>query len=208
MQSDPFDKTGRSNTRWQQSLLSREVRESRNRHRAAVLWFTGLSGAGKSTLAHATEKRLFELSCQTYVLDGDNVRHGLCGDLGFSVEDRSENLRRIGHVAKLFFDTGVIILSAFISPFSQDRAFVRRMIPAGRFIEIYCSTPLEVCESRDTKGLYLKARAGLIKDFTGVSAAYEPPTDPELIIDTQQQTIAASVEEIVVLLVKRNILQL
>ena len=151
------------NIRWHHAIIQREDRQKQNGHRSAVLWFTGLSSAGKSTLAHAVEERLHQLGCRTYVLDGDNVRHGLCGDLGFSAADRSENIRRIGEVTKLMIDAGVITLTAFISPFRVDRERVRGTVMHGEFIEIYCHCPVEVCETRDVKGLYHRARAGEVE---------------------------------------------
>jgi len=178
---------------WHQSLVTRADREKMNGHKSVILWFTGLSGAGKSTLAHATEQALHAWSCRTFVFDGDNVRHGLCADLGFSAEDRVENIRRVGEMAKLFVEAGVIALTAFISPYREDRDRVRSLVPEGDFIEIYCSCPLEVCEQRDVKGLYQKARLGLIKDFTGVSAPYESPQAAELVVDTGVLTLEESV---------------
>ena len=169
------------NIRWHDALISRRDRELKSGHGSVILWFTGLSGAGKSTLAHAVEQALYAQGCHTFVFDGDNARHGLCADLGFSAEDRVENIRRIGEVAKLFVEAGVI---AFISPYRADRERVRKLMPDGDFIEIYCHCPLEVCEQRDVKGLYQKARQGLIKDFTGVSAPYEAPEAAELVVDT------------------------
>lgn len=165
---------------WHQSAVVRRQRERQNGHRSFILWFTGLSGAGKSTLANRVEELLFQRGCRTYVLDGDNVRHGLCGDLGFSMEDRRENIRRIGETAKLFMDAGVIVLTAFISPFREDRETVRALAETGDFIEVYCNTPLHVCEQRDTKGLYGKARRGEIADFTGISSPYEVPQNPDI----------------------------
>lgn len=162
----------------------RRRREKLNGHRGAVVWFTGLSGSGKPTLAHTVEERLHQAGCRTYVFDGDNVRHGLCSDLGFSVPDRSENIRRIGEMAKLFVDAGVIALTAFISPLARDRARVRQLIGSEDLIEIYCRCPLEVCERRDTKGMYARARKGEIPKFTGISAPYEPPVNPDLVLDT------------------------
>jgi adenylylsulfate kinase len=156
-----------SNTVWHHATVTRERREKRYGHRATVLWFTGLSGAGKSTLAHAVEEELFARGCHTMVLDGDNVRHGLCGDLGFNDTDRRENLRRIGEVSKLYVEAGVLTLTAFISPFRDERRRVRGLMPHGDFLEIYCDSSLEVCEQRDVKGLYKKARAGEIPHFTG-----------------------------------------
>lgn len=195
-----------SNTVWHHATVTRTRRELANGHRSAVLWFTGLSGAGKSTIAHATEESLHQLGCRTYVLDGDNVRHGLCGDLGFSIEDRHENIRRIGEMAKLFADAGIITLTAFISPLRADRDRVRRL--AGNdFIEIYCRCPIEVCEERDVKGLYKKARAGEIRDFTGVSSPYEEPESPELVIDSSRLTIEESVRQVLALLDARGVVR-
>lgn len=178
------------------ATVTRDRREAMNRHRSAILWFTGLSGAGKSTLAHAVEEQLHRMGCRTFVLDGDNVRHGLCGDLGFSAADRVENIRRIGEVAKLFMEAGVIVLTAFISPFREDRNKVRAMVRPGEFIEIYCQCPLDVCEQRDVKGLYKKARAGEISQFTGVSSAYEPPVAPELTLNTAEMNLHDCVQKV------------
>lgn len=185
-----------SNVVWHHATVQRTHRERQNGHRSAALWFTGLSGAGKSTLAHAVEERLHELGVRTYVLDGDNVRHGLCGDLGFSAHDRSENIRRIGEMAKLFVDAGVVVLTAFISPFHADRGRVRELMKPGDFVEIYCRCPVEVCETRDVKGLYKLAREGKVKEFTGVSSPYEEPTAPELIVDTGAAALEQCVEQV------------
>ena len=155
-----------SNTVWHNASVTRQRREAQNNHRGAIIWFTGLSGAGKSTLAHAVEEKLHQLGCRTFVLDGDNVRHGLCRDLGFSDQDRVENIRRVGEMAKLFMEAGMIVLTAFISPFRDDRERVRGMVAHNDFIEIYCDSPIEICENRDVKGLYKKARAGEILEFT------------------------------------------
>ncbi|MBI4807434.1 MAG: adenylyl-sulfate kinase [Nitrosomonadales bacterium] len=174
------------NVVWHHATVTRARREEQNGHRGAILWFTGLSGAGKSTLAHEVEEQLHRMGCHTFVLDGDNVRHGLCGDLGFSSEDRVENIRRIGEVAKLFMEAGVIVLTAFISPFRADRDKVRAMVQPGEFVEIYCECSIELCEQRDVKGLYKKARAGEIKHFTGISSPYEAPDKPELAVDTSK----------------------
>lgn len=184
------------NVVWHDAHVTRPDREKANGHRSAVLWFTGLSGSGKSTLAHAVEEYLFENGVKTYVLDGDNVRHGLCGDLGFSDVARRENIRRIGEAAKLFVDAGVVVLTAFISPFREDRKQARSLMPDD-FIEIYCNSSVEVCESRDVKGLYARARAGEIKDFTGVSSPYEIPESPELIVDTTELSLDDSVQRVV-----------
>lgn len=186
---------------WHQATVTRRRRESQNGHASCVLWFTGLSGSGKSTLAHAVEEELHLRGCRTFVLDGDNVRHGLCGDLAFSEADRSENIRRVGEAARLFVEAGVIVLTAFISPFRDDRERVRRLIGDADFIEIYCHCPLEVCEERDVKGLYRKARQGLIKDFTGISSPYEEPKQLAYSINTAQTTVADSVGQVMDLLV-------
>jgi len=191
---------------WHEATVHRADRERMNGHRSAILWFTGLSGAGKSTLAHAVEQRLHARGVRTYVLDGDNVRHGLCGDLGFSASDRSENIRRVGELAKLFVDAGIIVLAAFISPFRHDRDLVRHSVVAGDFLEIHCRCSLEICESRDVKGLYKKARAGGVKDFTGVSSPYEEPLAAELVVDTGELALDACVEQVLVLLQSQGIL--
>ena len=195
-----------SNTVWHNATVTRERREKLNGHRGAVVWFTGLSGSGKSTLAHTVEERLHQMGCRTFVFDGDNVRHGLCSDLGFSIEDRAENIRRIAEMCRLFLEAGVIALTAFISPFAKDRRLVRKLIGDEDFNEVYCECPLEICESRDVKGLYKKARAGEIKEFTGISSPYEPPEDPELIVQTGSTPLDTSVDQVVELLLKRNIL--
>jgi adenylylsulfate kinase len=179
-----------------QSLVLRADRNLQAGHKSVILWFTGLSGAGKSTLAHAVEKALFDMGCRTYVFDGDNVRHGLCADLGFSVNDRQENIRRIGEMSKLFLDAGVIALTAFISPFQTDRDRVRSLVKNGEFIEIYCKANLSVCEQRDVKGLYAKARSGEIKDFTGISSPYEAPLNSELVLDTGAESLEVCVAKV------------
>jgi adenylylsulfate kinase len=193
------------NIRWHEALVSRADRESQNGHRSVILWFTGLSGAGKSTLAHAVERRLYELGCATFVFDGDNVRHGLCADLGFSPEDRVENIRRVGEMSRLFIEAGVIALTAFISPYIADRERVRALVAPQDFIEIYCHCPLGVCEKRDVKGLYAKARQGLIRDFTGISSPYEAPSRPELLIETGDQPLEACVNKVLDYLKQRGI---
>jgi adenylylsulfate kinase len=167
-----------------------------NGHRSVIIWFTGLSGSGKSTLAHAVEERLHQMGCRTFVCDGDNVRHGLNKNLGFSMEDRKENIRRIGEMSKLFIEAGVMTLTAFFSPYRDDREMVRRLVKEGDFIEVYCDCGLEVCESRDVKGLYAKARKGLIAEFTGISAPYEAPERPELAINTATASVDECVEAI------------
>ena len=186
-----------TNIVWHEASVDRAARADKRGHRSAILWFTGLSGSGKSTLANAVNAALFERGLGTYVLDGDNVRHGLCKDLGFSDADREENIRRIGEVAKLFLDAGVIVLTAFVSPFRADRDKARDLVEAGDFFEIFCAADLDVCESRDPKGLYAKARSGAIKEFTGISSPYEAPDTPELKIDTGAQELAQSVEVVI-----------
>ncbi|MDR8522496.1 adenylyl-sulfate kinase [Shewanella fidelis] len=178
---------------WHQHSIDQQSRAEQKGQNPILLWFTGLSGSGKSTLAGALERALFDAGFHTYLLDGDNVRHGLCKDLGFSSEDRDENLRRVGEVAKLMVDAGLVVLSAFISPTREERERVRALFEAGQFIEVHVSTPIEVCEARDPKGLYSKARAGEIKDFTGISAPYEVPTAAELTIDTSKGDLANQV---------------
>ncbi len=197
-----------SNTFWHQATIDREDREKQNGHSSTILWFTGLSGSGKSTLAHAVEEELHRRGCRTTVLDGDNVRHGLCGDLGFSEADRTENIRRIGQVARLFVDAGIIVLTAFISPFRVDRQRVRRMVEhADDFIEVYCDCPLEICEQRDVKGLYQRARKGEIKDFTGISSPYETPEHADLIVSTGERNVSDCVAEVVAHLEERGLIQ-
>ena len=197
-----------SNTVKHPATVSRTHRELQNGHKAVILWFTGLSGAGKSTLAQAVDERLNMMGYHSFVLDGDNVRHGLCGNLGFSDEDRKENIRRIGEVSKLFLDAGVITLTAFISPFIEDRDKVRALVPKGDFIEIFCEASIEVCESRDVKGLYKKARKGEIKDFTGISSPYEAPQNPELIVETGHQPLHECCDQVIRYLQKNAILPL
>ncbi len=194
------------NIRWHQSTISRTTREAEHGHKSVILWFTGLSGAGKSTLSHAVEDALHQRGCSTFVLDGDNVRHGLCADLGFSPEARVENIRRVGEVAKLFLEAGVITLTAFISPYRADREKVRQLVAEGDFLEIYCHCPIEVCEQRDVKGLYAKARQGLIADFTGISSPYEVPASPELSLDTSQLSLEDCVSQVIELLEQREII--
>lgn len=192
------------NTVWHHATVTRERRERQNGHKSVILWFTGLSGAGKSTLAHAVEERLHQQSCRTFVFDGDNVRHGLCRDLGFSEEDRKENIRRIGEMVKLFLGAGVIALTAFISPFREDRQRVRDLAPEGDFIEIYCKCSLGVCEARDVKGLYKRARAGEIKEFTGISSPYEEPDNAELVVNTGELPLEECVDLVIEFLESRG----
>ncbi|MBC7476084.1 MAG: adenylyl-sulfate kinase [Candidatus Sericytochromatia bacterium] len=176
--------------------LSKLERHNLNNHKSFVLWFTGLSGAGKSTLANSLENKLYDHGIRTYILDGDNIRKGLNKDLGFSDDARVENIRRIGEVSKLFVDAGAVTLVAFISPFIADRKIARELVEKDEFIEIFVDCSLEVCESRDVKGLYKKARSGELKMFTGIDSAYEKPVNPELIIDTANKSIEQCVEQI------------
>jgi adenylylsulfate kinase len=191
---------------WHHATVTRQRREALNGHRGAIIWFTGLSGAGKSTIAHAAEERLHQLGCRTFVFDGDNVRHGLCSDLGFAPADRHENIRRIGEMAKLFVEAGVIALTAFISPFRADRSRVRQLAAPGDFLEVYCRCPIEVCEQRDVKGLYARARRGEIPEFTGVSSPYEEPENPDLVLDTGAQSLEDCVDQVITMLVERGVI--
>lgn len=195
-----------TNIIYHHATVTRERRNQLNNHKSVVLWFTGLSGSGKSTMSHALEERLFNKGCRTFVLDGDNVRHGLNSNLSFSDKDRKENIRRIGEVSKLMMEAGFIIMTAFISPFREDRIAVRNLIPNGDFIEIYCKASLETCEARDVKGLYKLARAGEIKNYTGINSPYEVPENADLIIDTEQETIEDSVSIIISFLKKKTII--
>jgi len=185
-----------SNVIYHQATVTRQRRNKLNGHRSVVLWFTGLSGSGKSTLAHALEEKLFQKGCRTFVLDGDNVRHGLNSNLDFSESDRTENIRRISEVSKLMLESGLIVMTAFISPFNKDRNEAKRLISNDDFIEIYCKASLETCEARDVKGLYKKARAGKIKNYTGIDSPYEVPENPDLIIDTDNETLDNAVFKI------------
>ena len=196
-----------TNTVWHHATITRSDREALHKHKSAILWFTGLSGSGKSTLAHAVEDHLHKTGISTFVLDGDNVRHGLCSDLGFSDHDRVENIRRIGELAKLMTEAGVITLTAFISPFKGDRDAARKLVPHGDFLEIYCQCPIETCEQRDVKGLYKKARAGEIPFFTGIGSPYEAPERPELVVNTHELTLDESVQSVLNLLMQRGIIK-
>ncbi|MES5936218.1 adenylyl-sulfate kinase [Mammaliicoccus lentus] len=186
-----------TNITWHDSEVTKAERQERNGHKSVVIWFTGLSGSGKSTVSVALEKALFEQKITSYRLDGDNIRHGLNKNLGFSPEDRKENIRRIGEVGKLMVDAGVVTMTAFISPYEEDRNIVRDILEDGEFIEVYTKCNLDECEARDPKGLYKKARSGEIKEFTGINAPYEVPSNPEIIIDTEQHSVEEAVEEIV-----------
>jgi len=187
------------------ATVTRARREAQNGHRGAILWFTGLSGSGKSTLAHAVEESLHKGGCRTFVLDGDNVRSGLCGDLGFTAKNRKENIRRIGEIAKLFMEAGVIVLTAFISPYRADRENVRRKVEDRDFIEIYCNAPIEVCKARDIKGLYKKALSGEISEFTGISSPYQAPEKPELTVNTGTVPLDVCVQQVIREITNRGI---
>ena len=194
------------NTIYHNATVTRERRNQLNDHKSVVIWLTGLSGSGKSTLAHSVEEELYNLGCRTYVLDGDNVRHGLSSNLTFSDDDRKENIRRIGEVAKLMMEAGVIAITAFISPFNKDRNLVRQLLPQGDFIEIFCKASLETCELRDVKGLYKRARSGEIKNYTGVDSPYEAPDNPELVIDTESESLEESVAKVIDFLKSKEII--
>ncbi|MCE2570827.1 adenylyl-sulfate kinase [Motilimonas eburnea] len=185
------------NVVWHEHAIDKEARSEQKKQKACVLWFTGLSGAGKSTVAGAVEQRLHQLGVHTYLLDGDNVRHGLCGDLGFSDDDRKENIRRVGEVAKLMVDAGLIVLTAFISPHRAEREMVRQLLPAGEFNEVYVDVPLDICEQRDPKGLYKKARAGEITNFTGIDSVYEAPQNPEIKVENGERPLSEAVDQII-----------
>ena len=195
-----------TNLTWHQAAVSKDDRARQKRQKPCVIWFTGLSGAGKSTLANALERALFERGHHCYLLDGDNVRHGLNRDLGFSDADRVENIRRIAEVAKLLVDAGLIAMTAFISPFRADRQLARDLLPADEFIEVHVATSLAVCEQRDPKGLYRKARAGQIPNFTGIDSAYEAPVNPELVIDTGAEDLDGCAQSLLVFLERRGII--
>ncbi len=196
-----------TNIVYHKATVTRERRNQLNKHKSVVIWFTGLSGSGKSTLAHSVEEELHQLNCRTFVLDGDNVRHGLSSNLGFSNPDRKENIRRIGEVSKLMMDAGLITITAFISPFRDDRNMVREALPHGDFIEIYCQASLETCEVRDIKGLYKLARAGKIKKYTGIDSPYDIPENPELIINTEDNSLEKSVAKVIDFLKTRRIIK-
>ncbi|MGR5214352.1 adenylyl-sulfate kinase [Vibrio harveyi] len=192
---------------WHQHSVDKQFRAGLKKQKPAVLWFTGLSGAGKSTVAGALENRLAELGYHTYLLDGDNVRHGLCSDLGFSEQDRRENIRRIGELAKLMADAGLIVLSAFISPHRAERQLVRDLLPEGEFIEVFVNAPLEVCEGRDPKGLYKKARAGEIPNFTGIDSEYQAPANPEIDLPAGEKSVEELVELCLIDLKQRGVIR-
>jgi len=193
-----------TNITWHQANITREEREQLLGHKGVVVWFTGLSASGKSVIAHEVESILHERGCLTYVLDGDNVRHGLNKNLGFSPEDREENIRRIGEVAKLFADAGILAMTAFISPYRVDRGKARKLLEDGRFIEVFVNCPVDICEERDPKGLYKRAKAGEIREFTGISAPYEAPENPEIVLNTDKLTIEESAQIVVSFLEQRG----
>jgi len=195
-----------TNITWHRPLVTQVDRDQRNGYKGVVVWFTGLPSSGKSTLAHQTERSLFERECNAYVLDGDNIRHRLNKDLSFSAEDRTENIRRIGEVANLFSDAGIIVISAFISPYRKDRAHARALNEPGRFFEVYCKCSLETCEERDPKGLYRRARKGEVKEFTGVTAPYEEPEAPEIVVETDKCSLDDCVSQILSFLEKQGVI--
>jgi adenylylsulfate kinase len=196
----------KNNVIWHDVHVEKADRNRLNNHKSGLIWFTGLSASGKSTIAHYVEKKLFERGIRTYVLDGDNVRHGLNSNLGFSPEDRKENLRRIVELSKLFVDAGILVLAAFISPYKKDREYIRKRFENDNFLEIYVKCSVEECEKRDPKGQYKKAREGIIKNYTGISAPYEEPDNPNLIIETEKIDLASSVKQVLELLDKKNII--
>ena len=200
-------KTNNSNIIWHQPTISKKERAKLFGHSSVALWFTGLSGSGKSTLAHAVENRLYKRSCHSFVLDGDNIRHGLNMDLGFSREDRQENIRRIAELVHIFVDAGLIVLAALISPYRADRQKARGLLESNEFIEIFCRCELNECEKRDPKGLYKKARAGKIPEFTGISSPYEEPDRPEIVVNTDRDTIDVCVDKIISYLERNNYLK-
>jgi adenylylsulfate kinase len=195
-----------NNIVWQHYAVSKQDRSEQKQHRPCIIWFTGFSGSGKSTVAGALEHALHQAGVHTYLLDGDNVRHGLCKDLAFSDSDRQENIRRVGEVAKLMLDAGLVVLTAFISPFAAERKMVRDLVAEGEFIEVFLDTPLAVCEQRDPKGLYVKARAGEIKHFTGIDSEYQIPANPEIVLDTSKNQLSDSVAQLVSYLKQQHII--
>jgi adenylylsulfate kinase len=205
---EQMDVVKASNIRWHEHRVSTEDRERLARHKGFVLWFTGLSSSGKSTIANLVDEKLYLRGCRSFVLDGDNIRHGLNKNLGFSMEDRAENIRRISEVAKLFAQAGVIAITCFISPYRADREAARRLMPPGRFIEVYVHCPLEICEQRDPKGLYKKARAGEIKGFTGIDDPYEPPLSPEITLDSAAYPAEALADQVLGYLLEQRLLEL
>jgi adenylylsulfate kinase len=193
-----------NNIVWHEVFVKREDRNILNKHKSGLVWFTGLSSSGKSTIAHTVEKQLFKKGVRTYVLDGDNVRHGLNSNLGFSREDRKENLRRIAELSKLFVDAGILVFAAFISPYIEDREYIRQRFKDDNFLEIYVKCSVEACEQRDPKGQYKKAREGIIKNYTGIDSPYEEPENPDLVIDTEDLAIDSSVHKVLELLEEKR----
>jgi len=208
MNEDAKKKALKKNVVWHETLVTRHDRNVRNRHRSGLIWFTGLPAAGKSTIAHQLEKELFDRGIRCYVLDGDNVRHGLTADLGFSREDRKENLRRIAEVGRLFVEAGFVVIAAFVSPYRKDREFIREKLGGDHFFEVHIKCSPEVAEKRDPKGNYKKARAGIIKDYTGVSAPYEDPENPDLVIDTEDLDVTQGVQKALEFLDKKKFILL
>lgn len=200
--------TMKADVYWHAGQVDRNDRQQRHNHNSFVLWFTGLSGSGKSTLANAVEKKLFDTNHNVVVLDGDNIRHGLCSDLGFSENDRHENIRRIGEVSKLFVETGTIVLAAFVSPYEEDRKQIRNLLADDEFFEVFCDCDLSTCEERDPKGIYKRARKGEIKNFTGISAPYESPVSPDVRINSAKQTIDEEVGMVIELLTTKNLISI
>jgi adenylylsulfate kinase len=203
---DSYNMKKSKNVIYHNATVTRERRNKLNRHKSVIIWFTGLSGSGKSTLAHSVEEELYKLGCRTFVLDGDNIRHGLSLNLSFSDNDRKENIRRIGEVAKLMMESGVIVMTAFISPFKENRNLVRGLLSQNDFIEIYCEASLEVCESRDVKGLYKRARSGEIRNYTGIDSPYEAPNNPELVVNTETESLKKSVDKVIAFLKNKEII--
>jgi adenylylsulfate kinase len=193
---------------WHETLVDRQDRNRMNKHKSGVIWFTGCPASGKSTIAHHLERALFERAIRCYVLDGDNVRHGINSNLGFSREDRRENLRRIAECSKLFVDAGLVVLAAFVSPYREDRQVVRQIVGPEHFFEVYVKCSLETCEKRDPKGQYKKAKAGLIKEYTGISAPYEEPEHPELVLDTEDLDVESAVKKVLELLDRKKFILL
>ncbi len=193
---------------WHETLVNRQDRNRMNKHKSGVVWFTGCPSSGKSTIAHHVEKELFSRGVHCYVLDGDNVRHGINANLGFSREDRRENLRRIAELSKLFVDAGIVVLAAFVSPYCEDRDYIRQIVGNELFFEVYVKCSIETCEKRDPKGQYKKARAGLIKEYTGVSAPYEPPVNPEIVLDTEELDVESAVKKVLQFLDKKKFILL
>ena len=193
---------------WDDRFVKRNERNRLNNHKSGLVWLTGLSASGKSTIAHLVERELFRKGVRTYVLDGDNVRHGINSNLGFSREDRKENLRRIAELSKLLIDAGMVVLAAFISPYHEDRAYIRKRLDGDNFVEVYVKCRVEECERRDPKGQYQKARSGIIKEYTGISSPYEEPENPDLVLDTEKDEIATSVRHVLEMLEKRKFIEL